>query len=288
MYQTTVGELGFKLPIGILDGKKLKKDFALRPYKSVIDRHLADWAEVNQAKLSPGPFLAGHVAKFLGLIVSEIGGKAITVTSDRNSAPETELQVYSWFLADVIQILIAARIAALGQNLEVPIACPKCKHEGRGVFDLNSITVNVLEDKDQIERWVSISRPFPLRDGTPCRKVKVRPLRWSAMAKPGVMSGNQGSVNYASLEDAICAVNGKEDEYSIVPSEIDEIERVDVVSINRGAGRLQAGADLETRIVCPGKNKNGDPCDHTFVDPLRWSHDHFFGSSVPQPEPEQA
>ena len=96
------------------------------------------------------------------------------------------------------------------------------------------------------------------------------------MTKPGVMSGNMSAINYASLEDSICAINGDDTEYRLISSELDEIERIDMININRESADITAGIDLSTTIHCPKTE-----CTGVVVDAMNWTFDHFFGTSLP-------
>lgn len=277
MRKTTLGEYGQKLPIGVPNGRTFNKDFSLRTYKSVIDRHLGDWEEKNEGKFSSGAAkLAGRVPKFLSLICSEYGGVAFPPDDHGDSTPEQELKFYSYFYADVLYAYVFARYL-MDARLEVPFTCDKCKTKQRGIFDLGSLDVDVMEEGDEVERWVKLSDPFKTRAGKTVQKVRVRPVLWSAMMQPGVFSGLMSKISYSALKGCIAGVDCMEGDYQLTEKELDVVSRVDVVRINRLAGTVAAGIDLETNVACC-------KCEHVYVDALNWTFDDFFGSSLPMSE----
>ena len=288
MQKVKLGDLGCKLPIGIHDGKRLIKDFSLRPYKSRIDRYLGDWQEKAVLQYTPGQLLAYKVAKFISLIVAEAGGKALALTDTGDTTPEQELSIHRWNYVDVMYSYIMARIGAMGPDFDVTVMCANliagedgvkrpCGFKGEARFDLRTMDVDILDETDDLVRWVTLRRPLKLREGKTARKIRIGPATFAAMTGPGVMSGNRGAVLYGSVLDAIRGVDCVEGDYQLTQLELDEMERVDTVAINRAAGELLVGADLVTKVECP-------KCKGTITDSMNWTHDHFFGISWPGSE----
>lgn len=278
MKRTTLGELGMQLPIGTPKGKKFDKGFALRPYKSIIDRHLGNWKEANAKKYPGSLIVAAQIPKFVSLICTEFGGKAYPQTKDFDSTPDQELSLYQAFHADVMYAYIMARVA-ISPDLELNPTCPGCGKSFKIVFDLNTLDVDILEDGDALEKVIELKHPFKLRDGKLCKAVKVRPIQWAAMMQPGVFSGQMDQVSYSALTGCICGVDCIEGPYTMIESEVDEIHRIDSMRISAVAGTQAAGVDLETNVTCPHED-----CGVTITNPLNWTHDYFFGSSFPMSE----
>lgn len=270
----TLEELGQQLPIGVPAKGKLLKDFDLRAYKARVDRHLGEWQEANQGKYSPGQMVACKAAKFLSLIVAKYGGFPMSLTESGNSSPESELAVYNWFFADVMYVYLYKRVQ-MEPGLPVPFKCPICGIEKEVTFDLRKVEVKVLEKFEELEEWVSVKEPFPLRaDSGQCRKAKVTPPRWSTMTEPGVMAGDMGRTTYASMKSAIIGVNGSEAPYTLVDSELDEMSKIDLERFNR-VPILTCGPLMATPLDCPIES-----CRGRIIDALDWSHEHFFERSL--------
>lgn len=278
MQTTTLKEWGARLPIGFPKGKGLEKTFALRPFKAKVERHLGNWKEANGGKYNAGQLLAMQTAKLLSLLISQAGSTQLAVADDGDSSAASELEIHKWFFSDVMYAYIFSRVQSLGSELESPVVCPmnSCGFSGMGQFDLNSVEVTVADSVEELYSWVDLQRPFLLRDGqTQCKSVRVGPVRWATMTKPGVLAGNMSAIALSSLQDSICAVNRKEDQpYQLSESELDEMEKIDRVRIDRLAGKASAGVDLNTTMKCP-------QCGAPIVNPLDWTYDSFFGSSLP-------
>lgn len=277
MRTTTLGELGAQLPIGRPNGEKLDKGFKLRTFKSRIERHLGVWEESNRNTLDPGQLLSMKVAKLLSMLVEEIGGKAISVAEDGSSTAEGELSVHNWYFSDVMYLYLFARVQSLGPELEHPVACSagKCDFKTDSAkFDLSTVDVRVADSPKDLSVWVPLKRPFKVRNDIVLNQVKIEPLRWSTMAKPGVLGGSTMTITQESLQDCICAINGDDKEFRLLPTEMDEMEKIDRVRINRFANKVAAGIDLETNLTCP-------KCGTVISNPLNWTYDYFFDASVP-------
>jgi hypothetical protein len=239
---------------------------------------IGDWLEANQAKHSSAPVLeAAKVAKFVSLICSQFGGRGLALTESGDSTPEAEIMMYSAWLADVMYAYVFARIQSLGSELEVNLTCKFCEKPAKGIFDLNTAEVDVLEDVETLEMWVALQRPFKDRNGKRVGKLHMQPTTWSTMLKPGVFSGKMDQINYAGLQDCVVGTDQFEGEYRLLTSEIDEIERIDVVEVQRATQDIAAGLAMQTSIECPH-------CKRTNTEALNWSFDYFFGSSLPASE----
>ena len=144
---------------------------------------------------------------------------------------------------------------------------------------LPDLEVDVIEDKEELEKLVKLNDPFKLRSGQLVRRVRVVPVPWSAMMEPGVFSGLMSQISYSALKGCIAGVDCVEGAYTLTQDELDEISRRDVVNINRISGTLAAGIDLQTNIRC-----SKEECSHLHIDALDWTFDNFFGSSLPMSE----
>lgn len=277
MKKTTIKELGSNLPIGILDKGKLKKEFVLRPYKSKVDRILNIWREVNEGK--PLGYLT---AKYISLVVDRVADIGFTLDATGNSGADQELKIHNWYFADVLYALIYSRITSISNIIEVAWSCPmrnaegaaKCNGQGIAKADLWSTEVNVIEDVKELEHWLKLKKGFKLRDGGLCRKVKMKPVTFQSQLSIGAASVGINSVGYHHFMDAIIGVDCLEGDYILTMGEIDEIEKIDALTIDRQAGKIAAGADLRTHLEC-------SKCGAKIVNALNWSFDHFFDYSIP-------
>jgi hypothetical protein len=89
------------------------------------------------------------------------------------------------------------------------------------------------------------------------------------------------SIGYHHFREAVDQVETnasgegkKRFDYVLTNEEIDEIEKIDVLVIDRQADKIAAGPDLRTHLECP-------KCGIKILNALNWSFDHFFDLSVP-------
>lgn len=277
---TTVGELGASLPIGFgTPGGKLDKAFSLRPYKSRVDRQLGLWRTANESKYQDdrGQLTALLVAKFLSLMVEAAGGNALPLLPNGDSTPEGELMVHRWAFSDVMYAYYYARVQSLGHELVLPCVCPngRCRWVGQAEFDLRTTAVRVAESTKDTQLWLELKRPFKLGDErTLVRSVKLSPITWATATRPGVLISGVHEMSYNAVLDSITAINNDDTPRTLTEADLDQMERVDRVRINKVADEVSAGLDMRTSVQCP-------KCAALISDALNWSFDSFFGDSVP-------
>jgi len=280
VYQTTLGELGNKLPIGLLqDDGSLLKDFDLRPYKGHTDRAISKWQSQNSDN-GPGHLVVGTTTKLISLCVSHIHGHATPLTTQNDSSPDTLAKIYSWPFMDVMYLNLYIRRQVLGPDFLVPVGCPQCGFKGNMCFDLDSIPVWVAESGEDLFQWYDLRDHIKVKETI--RSVRVGYSLWSTIAKPGVIEqAAQGTHGLTALQECLTAVNREETQRVILPDEIDEFSKYDLVKIEQLTAKTMAGPKMQTVVYCPGDHK-GDTCNFPFVNPMDWTYDHFFGMSFPQ------
>jgi len=278
MYTTTIKELGPKLPIGRIQGNTLLKDFSLRPYKSRIDRFMNIWREQNE-----GQHQALLSAKFLSLVVESFAGEALPLIAEGkekgNSTPEVMLKVLDWYWADAMYVYLYSRITTLSEFIEVPFACPMSKCGFKGMLKPNLLTteVVVMESPEELFHWVKMRRGFKVNQNKHhVQELKLQPVKFKTLLAPGAVMEGVESLGYNQFRDSIAELKGVDRNYVITDEEIDEIERIDTLMVDRQAGKVSAGPKLRTTLECPK-----DKCGGRIINALDWSFDSFFDSSVP-------
>jgi hypothetical protein len=268
----TIKELGSKLPIGKLteNGRGLKKEFALRPYKGRIDRHISHWRMQHD-----GEHIARLVSKFVSLLAESVGGEAVEVGPDGDSTAQQELKVQGWYYADVMYMYLYSRIVNISEWIEVPYVCRRCGETGIAKADLWTTEVRVINSVKQLEQWVELRSGIPLRNGETARKLKIRPVKFSSQLMPEAAAGAL-AMGYGEFREAVCGVDCLSGHYTLTDDELDEMPKIDSLTIDRQAGRVAAGPDLRTTIKCM-KGSCGAPIREAFD----WTFDAFFDSSVP-------
>jgi hypothetical protein len=271
MKKTTLAENGPILPIGVNVNGNLIKSFELRPYKTKTDRALAIWREANEDKTT-----AYLVAKYLSLVISKVGDTPYELDDEGNSSATIELMFHNWNLVDVFYAYVYSRVKHLGGKVLVPYSCPvpTCGHTDKGTFDISTADVKVVERFKTLIKWVNLKRGFQLRDGKQCHSTKLQPVTWQTMLAVGAGQNAVGAVTYSSLQSAVCGVNKSDKPYTLTTEEVDEIEKIDLIAIDRANAEEQAGIELDTEVRCT-------KCNYLITGALDWSFDNFFGESFP-------
>ncbi len=217
----------------------------------------------------------------MSLLIEQAGGRGYALTDDGDSTPETELEILGWRYADVFYAYLYARIVAVGENMDVPIVCPRCQFQGFLQANLWNTEVNVIDEPEEMFAWVDLKRGFKLKNSKLCKRIQLKPIPFSAQITPGASEVGVDVLGYQQFREGIAAIDGADPGYVISDEEIDEIEKIDQLAIDRQAGKVVAGPKLRTIIDCPGKNAAGESCGYKLIDGINWSFDHFFDSSVP-------
>ena len=276
MNRTTIRDLGQRLPIGIpsAEGSVLAKNFVLRLYKAQIDRHLSLWREANGEK--PIAYL---VTQYVAMVLRSIGDKAFTVDKDGTPTDETVFDVTQLFFADVMYIYVWSRINELDSYIWKPIKCPVCGHVTKNAkFDLFDSDVTTVDSVSELEKWVKLRHDLVLRTGHKTRRVKLRPVRWGVMHHEGLGGDRLDTAGYIQLQHSIAGVDALQSTYNVTEAELDEMRKIDLVTLQRESNSVSAGLDMQTHIVCPGRDKS-KPCGFEITESLDWTFDSFFGSS---------
>jgi hypothetical protein len=274
MKTVTVKELGPELPIGFLSKKsgKLIKSFSLRPHVARVARYMAMWSEANEGKS-----IALQVAKLLSLLVSEAGETVYPVGADGDSSPEVVIKFLDWNFADVMYVYLWARVLVC-QEMTVSYGCPNTKCSlvtAEATIDLKSIEVLCVEKPDECRFKVELKQGFKLKNGKHCKWLLLKSVPFRVLMEAGASQGNvDEGISYSTMREVICDLDGGGAGYVITDPELDQLPYLDLISINRQAGRLAAGPKLRTTIKC-------DKCQQPIERALDWRYDHFFDSSIP-------
>jgi hypothetical protein len=282
MRTITVKELGNNLPIGSVEDGKLVKSFALRPYKSWIDRVMNLWREGN-----PGAHQGFEVGKLISLVVEDFCVHPRGLTADKDTTAEQDLAVQKWFFGDVMYLYIRTRIAAVGSKLIQPFRCPVCHHVGTVQYDLNNMEVTVIDDPKELANKIALKDGIKLLTGRTCMGFTMQPVPFSTLLQPGTGSASANAFGYSHVREAIAGVDCEDGPYTLLDDELDEMTKRDVLLLDRSAGTISAGPSLQTEVLCPNMipDKGGDgeaaPCNFKIENALDWSYGSFFDSSVP-------
>lgn len=270
---TTIKEQGARLPIGMLteNGRGLKKEFTLRPYKGRIDRHIAHWRSQNE-----GEHVGRFVTKLISLLAKDVGGEELTLSEDGDSSATQELKVQGWHYADVMYMYLYARIISVDSWMRLPYVCKRCGEPGMVNADLWTTEVRTIDSVKQLKQWIDLKNGLKLRGGETAKRLLLRPIRFSSQLMAGAGSSGAIQLGYSEFRDAVCGVDCIGGHYTLTDAELDELDKVDLLSIDRQAGSIAAGPDMRTTVQCQTPR-----CGAPVVEAFDWTFDSFFDSSVP-------
>lgn len=282
MKTTTIRKHGQKLPLGFLVSGELNRDFRLRPHTAATDRMINIWREANV-----GTHVSMLVAKYLSLVIESAGGESYPLNPDGNSSEETVVRFLDWTFGDVMYAYLYARIIAVEEWMEVGFGCPTCGNIRTTEVDLWDTEVDVIESAEELQAWITLKNGMRLDNGKTCRKLLLRSVPYRALTLPGGSQEGTDSMGYNQLRESVIQVDGADTpSYSPTDGELDRITKLDMLRLDRQAGKVAAGPKLRTHAVCQHMvNKDTGAlveCGTKILNALDWRYDSFFDSSVPQ------
>lgn len=258
--ESTIGDWGQRLPIGVYSGGELHRQFSMRRYTMGVEKELD---EVSRPKKGRAPRVSLHVAKILSRMLTSCG-----LHGDFQDLPEEERISFltGMFVGDVMYMWIWLRIEALGEIYKFSLECPACQHKWDWNADLNRTDVKVCEGPDDLGVHHTMRHGLEIRDET-VTEIIVHPPRWScyfhAQGNGGRHIG-QGSVKEAMLASSIAPIGG----YPVAHSQLEEMSKFDIEML-MGVVDEGPGPDLVVEVECP-------ECEMESKSHLNWDWSFFF------------
>lgn len=247
-------QLGTALPIGVfLEGDRLNS-FKLKPYKTKHDRILGEI--LSRPKVN----LADALQAFLPQVLDEIGAIPIADLAAKLSLSVSRL-CSTLYLADVLTILLAIRMAAQGSLIKMSATCPACGtlNEDQGTpaspfHDIAELEIKVVEGLEQKPIFEVLLQDGLQIGSETIRSIHMQPLRlhqFQALVKPGAAE----AYDIAMLYEMVTAI--PESEYyrnargKIFADELyDELTMRDLETLRDAMDKLQLTPDLTAEMAC--------------------------------------
>lgn len=267
---TNLKERGFLLPIGIFDGKVLKRDFALRELGYLIEKAIGKFKKQNEGMPS-----TAVVSKVVSLLLSRLGGEDWNYTPD--DSPDLEIESFiklgkMWF-ADIYFIYAMARLEEIGPEYKIGFACQFCGFTGEMTCDLNSMEVSCVVDQSLLRRKVNLVKGIKYRDGSIKKSVFIQPMLWTNMVTNEVneAGGDALLMKLHFIKHCVIGVDGIDDPIVLDESELATLRKIDIEKIANEINRINIGPSLTAKGLCPNED-----CQAPFVWPIDWDYDNFF------------
>jgi len=260
---STFEEWGQRLPIGVLQGGSLHRDFAFRRWTMKEERALEKMRKKNR-RLSMGAL----VTNVLAYMLTRLGPYDFETLDDG----QRRMVVNQMWMPDVMYAYIYLRIEALGPEVKFPVECDKCGHKWKFAADLSRTDVTIAENPE------ALVRSHELRDGIVpppgagdevAHTVLLQPPTWQAMSALK-QDGNMGDVKLFLMSSAMRKIG--EGRIPAIPDVLEGLTKFDLEHLQRVIDDLTPGPELVLEVDCPS-------CDHENKRSLDWSWDFFFTAS---------
>lgn len=271
--KTNPQERGFQLPIGVLQGGKLVRDFSLRELSFDIERDVGKFRRQNSER--PG---TAQVGKLLALLIDSLAGQPMEhVPGDPKAKEEdTILKVGRLYLADVYYIYVMARIQEIGHEYKSKFMCFNCGYKGEMVSDLRTMDVYAVEDVSVLQKKVTLFKGLKYRDGTVKKSVTISPMLWVNMESKDAAeaAADEMLMKLHFVSRCITGVEGIDSPVALTPAELGSIRKIDIEIISKEINDMNIGPRLVADGNCP-------KCNGAFSWPMDWDYPSFFGISSP-------
>lgn len=272
---TNPKDRGMVLPIGIFDGRVLKRDFALREMGFLVERSIGRFKRMNESLPN-----TAVVSKLVSLCTSNVAGEPMEFNPDDSPEKEAEalIRIGKMFFADVYYIYVMIRIAELGSEYDTGFSCPNCGFAGKMTSDLNTMKVSCVQDPSVLRREVPLLKGLKYRDGTIKKKVYIQPMLWANMVTNEVKEAGGDSLlmKLHFIRHCVIGVEGVEESIHLAEPELETLRKIDIERIAHEINAINIGPSLVAEGNCPQED-----CQAPFLFPIDWDYDHFFTIASP-------
>lgn len=268
--RTTLKELGPRMCIGTCssDGSYIK-DFSVKRWRMKEERELGELRDKSR-----GENVGQFVSRILSHMCTEIGLHKLETMEE----PERLLKISQLFIGDVFYIYVWLRTKSLGKDLSLNVRCSNCNDKFKFIANLDTLEVDVCETyEDSMWNYV-LESPFSIR-GKEVKSFTFGPPRWTTLENlKGIGSMNTGAAKAGMIHGSIVGINeekdseGKIQRVMLAPSELDEMEKIDIERITELMDINAIGPNMTIEGECP-------KCHSNFIVPINWTYDNFFESS---------
>jgi len=260
----TIKEWGKKLPIGMVEGETLTKDFDLKPLDWGVERDInRTWDE--KGGRGRGTRMTDYLGAILAHTITMLAGEDF----QKQPVAKRLLILNEMFLGDVFFLYAWLRIQSLGAKFEARnLQCPSCKKHFDQWMDLDTLEINTKSEVKKLERKVTLRDGFQLM-GEFRKELVLRPALFKAL---GTTSPNQTEVFGSLLRSSVHSIPGCEYQTTITENEILRLSKYDMALLEDAIDALTGGPRWDLECTCP-------KCGNGFVYLVDWTYQNFFKHS---------
>lgn len=263
LVEMTLGELNGALALGIIttDGT-FSTALAIRPWRMLEEKELGVLKETNK-----DANLAQYVTMVLATMVTKCGPHDFASMK----VEERRAHIQQMYAGDVFSAYCHLRAASMGNDLDLGTTCPHCRLAFDLNADLSTLKVTVAKCIEDLIWEYRLKHPIQFR-GKQVDGFTMMPLRWTHMEQATSGGANMGAAKAVIIAGAINTVLGSDQKIAVVPSELDELAKIDIEGISAKLDDKPLGPQMAVEIDCPR-------CHRHLVQPVRWDYDSFFSVS---------
>jgi hypothetical protein len=261
-------DLGPSLPMGVADENgKLHRALACKPWRGKEER------EVGKLKSEAGKG-DDFATALLSHMFTHVGPHDFSSMED--AAKRAVLM--QMHLGDVLYMYVWLRTQCVDPVLNISLACPSPRCD-RGEFDfkadLRTVEVRTAPSPEAVRWTYDLCTPIEIRGGQ-VRGFELAPTTWSTMVETSqsnedAQRPNLGAAKMDVIRSCIRSVLDR-GEMVLIPSEIDELTKVDIEALAHLIDENEIGPALVVEATCP-------KCGRNFKTPIDWSYENFFETS---------
>lgn len=267
---TTLGELGFKLPVGAHRGGTLVKDLAMRPWRTREERELG---RMKKPKMG----FAQYVSMILCYMCTRFADSDWSEAPDLNdkrskTVDERRVQLGRMYMGDILHAYVLLRREALGPELVTNITCTSCNHAFKFDGDLNSVEVGVVDSPEALEWNYKLITPVKIR-GKDVASFRMSAPLWAPIeAVSATNTMNEAVGKITALRASIVGLNDDPSPILLTDTEMDDLTKRDLEALATQVDDNFVGPNMSLEGECPS-------CDAPFRSQINWRYEDFFSIS---------
>jgi hypothetical protein len=272
---TTFREWGQRLPVGLLRGGQLHRDFKFRRWTFEQERKLEGLRKQQDPKGRERPLT---LVEFTGAVLAEmlVAFGPYGDFGELDSEERLLILSQAW-TADLLYAWLSLRCEALGETLKIPVACPAgmCGNEWTITADLLETDVRVVKTPDEL------TYRYKLRDGIELGKktehdLVIQAPRWYSMS--AVVPSGQVNIGEVKFRIASSAVRMAGNVEGVPEAALNTMTKWDIERFTRSVDDNSPGPELVLEASCPR-------CRTRLREALDWSWDFLFSAASLSPRP---
>ncbi len=262
LINTTLKELGAKLPLGMQSATGYAKDIVLRPWTMVQEKELGKLRAENEGD---------SMGQFVSMILATLCTQLAHHNLDAMKFTERRAVISQMWMGDVFYVYMWLRLQNLGTILPLELRCPNCNRKFNFNADMETTEVVGAETVEVASWEQKLEHPIVIRS----KKIegfKMGPPRWSAMEAIGDVGADSGSAKSGMIAGSICGVMGTDDALIVSEAELNSLVKIDIERLTQSIEDHDLGPNMSVDAKCTR-------CKREAKHPMNWGYDSFFGVS---------